>query len=100
MGIVKLPDFDSTEPHIPNFPVNYALLNKCYLIMHDPNDLKNTPMSVLIDIDGNSTDTNIKGYLTHDVIATMDDRNVPHTTQLRNDHGKVTETKFCQIENI
>ncbi len=61
MGIVDIDNLDPMSPHIPFYPVNYYLANQCYLIIHDPNDLKIAHMSILIDLGGNGPNQPILG---------------------------------------
>jgi len=81
MGIQGIENLNPISVKIPIYPVNYDLINKCYLIVHDPNDFKRSHMSILVDLGGNSTETNLIGLLIH-VIANMKDGQCPHTTSI------------------
>jgi len=84
MGKVGVENLNLMSTHIPFYPVNYDLINKCYLIVHDLNDSKQAHMSILVDIGGNSTNTSIIGLLIH-LTANTKDGKIPHTTSLRHD---------------
>ena len=47
--------------------------------MYDQNGSKDSHTSVLIDLVGSSTSTNISGFLIH-MVANTKDGNIPHTT--------------------
>ena len=68
----------------PMYPVDYSLVNMCYLIRHNPENEKKSHMSVLVDIGGNSTKENLIGLLVH-LTADMNDGLCPHSTELKCD---------------
>jgi hypothetical protein len=93
MGIQGIENLNPISVKIPIYPVNYDLINKCYMIIHDPNDFKRSHMLILVDLGGNSTETNLIGLLIH-VIANMKDGKCPHTASLRFDMWD------CDKENV
>jgi hypothetical protein len=85
MGIVDIDHFDLMATNIPFFPVNYDLMNICYLIIYTPGDVKMSHMSIIIDLGGNSTQTHIIGLMVH-LIANLDDGLCPHSTTIKKRH--------------
>ena len=112
MGIVDLDHFDLMATNIPFFPVNYDLMNICYLINHIPRDVKKSHMSIIIDLGGNSTKTHIIGLMVH-LIANLDDGLCPHSTTIKKDIweidrsnvdaivlGKLEQSKYLNNNNL
>jgi hypothetical protein len=111
MGIVDTDHFDLMATNIPFFPMNYDLMNICYLIIHNPPDVKKSHMSIIIDIGGNSTQTHIIGLIVH-LIANLNDGLCPHSTTIKKDIcqmdrsnvdvivlGKLKESKYLNNNN-
>ena len=85
--------FETMAVHIPLYPVNYRLANQCYLIIHDTTNTKQSHMSVLIDIGGNSTEDTIFGVLVH-AVANLNDGLCPHGTSLSHDLWRCDREKL------
>jgi len=96
MGILGTEELNLMDVNIPLFPVNYNLINMCYLIIHQPQDLKRSHMSIIIDVGGNSTERSIIGLLVH-LIANMNDGQCPHSTTLRNDFWEIDRSEVEAI---
>ena len=84
--------------YIPMYPVNFNLVNMCYLILHNPREEKKSHMSVLIDIGGNSTEENIIGLMIH-LTTDMNDGLCPHSTKLKCDLHQMDRVSV-QIINL
>jgi hypothetical protein len=96
MGIVDTDHFDLIATNIPFFPVNYDLMNICYLIIHTPPDVKKSHMSIIIDLGGNSTQTHIIGLMVH-LIANLDDGLCPHSTTIKQDISQMDRSSVDVI---
>jgi hypothetical protein len=66
---------------IPVYPVDLKLANQCYLLIHTADDLKRSPMSIVLDLGGNSSDRKLVGQLIH-VAANENDGLHPHGVTL------------------
>jgi hypothetical protein len=96
MGKLGIEELNLMDVNIPLFPVNYNLMNMCYLIIHQPQDLKRSHMSIIIDVGGNSPERFIIGLLVH-LIANMNDGQCAHSTTLRNDFGEIDRSEVEAI---
>ena len=90
--------FENMAPHIPLYPVNHLLANQCYLIIHDATRTKQSHMSVLVDISGNSTEDSIFGILVH-AVANLNDGLCPHGTSLSHEVWQCDREKL-EIINL
>jgi hypothetical protein len=62
VGLIGIEEFVSKPNSISLFSINNQLANQCYLVLHDQNGSKDPHMSVLIDLVGASTSTDISGF--------------------------------------
>ena len=98
MGVIGIDELTLMVTQIPLFPVNYDLMNVCYLIIHYPDDVKKSHISIMIDIGGNSTLKYITGLMIH-LIANMNDGQYPHSTTIKNELYTIDRSNI-QIINL
>ncbi|CAF4054122.1 unnamed protein product [Rotaria sp. Silwood1] len=96
MGIAALEQFSSMAHFVPLYLQDQQLTNQVFLIKHDPTGPKDAHTSVLVDVAGTSTATNIKGVLCH-VVANTNDGQIPHSTSFKCDYWESPKSRLTLI---
>ncbi|CAM4850780.1 unnamed protein product, partial [Rotaria magnacalcarata] len=91
-----LEQFSSMAHFVPLYLQDQQLANQVFLIKHDPTGPKDAHMSVLVDLAGTSTATNIKGVLRH-VVANTNDCEIPHSTSFKCDYWESPKSRLTLI---
>ncbi|CAF2871029.1 unnamed protein product [Rotaria sp. Silwood2] len=93
MGIAALEQFSSMAHFVPLYLQDQQLTNQVFLIKHDSTGPKDAHTSVLVDVAGTSTATNIKGVLCH-VVANLNDGQIPHSTSFKCDYWESQKSRL------
>ncbi|CAF3809380.1 unnamed protein product [Rotaria magnacalcarata] len=96
MGIAALEQFSSMAHSVLLYLQDQQLTDQGFLIKHDPTGPKDAHMSVLVDVAGTSTATNINGVLCH-VVANTNDGKIPPSTSFKCDYWESPKSRLTLI---